>query len=405
MIGNPPYGLFNKKQNKGESITVSPEILSYYKNCVEYKSAQGGMLNIFRLFIIKSINLCCNNGTFCEIFPLAYTCDISCYKTRKYTYDNCRIINIEAFPERDNPKNRVFENAQLSACILPMSKTYKKDYSFTLRINRERYVEKDRRYSTFTISQLNTIDKSYISIPLTEPEDTLILLKVYDNSKPLSKYGKCYTGEIDMTFCKSAFTQNSMDYRLLRGANIDRYEIKENMSQGEVFYINKDALNRIKNVNDNLYSDKRIVMQGITGVNEKTRLKMSLCTKSYCANSVNYCVFNSNEVSIPYALALLNSKLLNFIFKLQSTNSNVNGYEVNNLPIAISSNKTKYEDLVNKVLTYRRDDNINSALKIENLIDLLVYRLYGLTYNEVLIVDPDTPITEEEYNNKRESNE
>ena len=132
---------------------------------------------------------------------------------------------------------------------------------------------------------------------------------------------------------------------------------------------------------------------------------MSLCTKSYCANSVNYCVFNSNEVSIPYALALLNSKLLNFIFKLQSTNSNVNGYEVNNLPIAISSNKTKYEDLVNKVLTYRRDDNINSALKIENLIDLLVYRLYGLTYNEVLIVDPDTPITEEEYNNKRESNE
>ena len=127
---------------------------------------------------------------------------------------------------------------------------------------------------------------------------------------------------------------------------------------------------------------------------------MSLCTKSYCANSVNYCVFNSNEVSIPYALALLNSKLLNFIFKLQSTNSNVNGYEVNNLPIAISSNKTKYEDLVNKVLAYRRDDNINSALKIENLIDLLVYRLYGLTYNEVLIVDPDTPITEEEYNNE-----
>ena len=243
VIGNPPYGLFNKKQNKGESITVSPEILSHYKNCVEYKSAQGGMLNIFRLFIIKSINLCCNNGTFCEIFPLAYTCDISCYKTRKYTYDNCRIINIEAFPERDNPKKRVFENAKMSVCILTMSKTYKKDYSFTLRINRERYVEKDRRYSTFTISQLNTIDESYLSIPLTEPEATLILLKVYDNSKPLSKYGKCYTGEIDMTFCKSAFTKNSMDYRLLRGANIGRYEIKENMSQGEVFYINVSSMN------------------------------------------------------------------------------------------------------------------------------------------------------------------
>ena len=30
-------------------------------------------------------------------------------------------------------------------------------------------------------------------------------------------------------------------------------------------------------------------------------------------------------------------------------------------------------------------------------IDLLVYHLYGLTYNEVLIVDPETPITQEEY--------
>ena len=124
---------------------------------------------------------------------------------------------------------------------------------------------------------------------------------------------------------------------------------------------------------------------------------MSLCTKSYCANSVNYCVFNSNEVSITYALALLNSKLLNFIFKLQSTNSNVNGYEVNNLPIAISSNKTVYEDLVNRVLECRRSNNIISALTFEKQIDLLVYHLYGLSYDEVLIVDPDTPITREEY--------
>ena len=33
----------------------------------------------------------------------------------------------------------------------------------------------------------------------------------------------------------------------------------------------------------------------------------------------------------------------------------------------------------------------------ENKIDFLVYHLYGLTYDEVLIVDPDTPITREEY--------
>ena len=33
--------------------------------------------------------------------------------------------------------------------------------------------------------------------------------------------------------------------------------------------------------------------------------------------------------------------------------------------------------------------------------DRLVYHLYGLTYDEVLIVDPETPITREEYENNK----
>ena len=37
------------------------------------------------------------------------------------------------------------------------------------------------------------------------------------------------------------------------------------------------------------------------------------------------------------------------------------------------------------------------ASALEQQIDLLVYHLYGLTYDEVLIVDPATPITKEEY--------
>jgi hypothetical protein len=38
---------------------------------------------------------------------------------------------------------------------------------------------------------------------------------------------------------------------------------------------------------------------------------------------------------------------------------------------------------------------------MENEIDLLVYHLYGLTYDEVLIVDPETPITREEYEHNK----
>lgn len=40
-----------------------------------------------------------------------------------------------------------------------------------------------------------------------------------------------------------------------------------------------------------------------------------------------------------------------------------------------------------------------NTLSLKKEIDFLVYHLYGLTYEEVLIVAPKTPITKEEYEN------
>lgn len=177
VIGNPPYGLFNKKQNKGESIIVAPQVLEVYKTAIEYIPARGGMLNIFRLFIIKSVRLLCKGGVFSEIFPLAYTCDISAAKTREFVFQECRIISLEMFPERDNPKKRVFENAKMSVCILTMLKVKSYDYRFNMRVNRERYIEDYKETSYISLSQIRMIDPIYQSIPLTEKKIQIFLLK------------------------------------------------------------------------------------------------------------------------------------------------------------------------------------------------------------------------------------
>ena len=39
---------------------------------------------------------------------------------------------------------------------------------------------------------------------------------------------------------------------------------------------------------------------------------------------------------------------------------------------------------------------INTS-SLEKDIDFLVYHIYGLTYDEILIIDSETPITKEEY--------
>ena len=67
------------------------------------------------------------------------------------------------------------------------------------------------------------------------------------------------------------------------------------------------------------------------------------------------------------------------------------------MPIKITSNQQQIVDVVNSILDTKRKDYLADTSKEEVEIDRLVYKLYGLTYDEVLIVDPQTPITREQY--------
>lgn len=69
-----------------------------------------------------------------------------------------------------------------------------------------------------------------------------------------------------------------------------------------------------------------------------------------------------------------------------------------NIPIKVD--KYFMEKIINIVdicLHEKRQNLGKDILSKEIEIDLLVYHLYGLTYDEVLIVDPQTTITREEY--------
>lgn len=68
------------------------------------------------------------------------------------------------------------------------------------------------------------------------------------------------------------------------------------------------------------------------------------------------------------------------------------------VPLDIDS--LEIEDLVNSILFAKHSISDADTSMLEQQIDLLVYRLYGLTYDEILIVDPQTHITREEYEKK-----
>jgi len=184
---------------------------------------------------------------------------------------------------------------------------------------------------------------------------------------------------------------------MIKGAAIQRYQILEEMSQGEIQYLNSTAfLKHNTSPKSKHHKLRRIVMQGITGVNEAVRLKMTIIDSGiFCGNSANYILIEDSSLQREYLLAVLNSRLMNWFFKLFSTNSNVNGYQVDNLPIAKpGTHGTKIVARVNEILSITKDEDYqNSTAKqakvkeLERQIDQMVYELYGLTPEEIAVVE------------------
>ena len=390
VIGNPPYGLINKKQNQQETIKMTEEELKYIKNKDIYQPAKGGLLNIFRLFVCKSHYLLKEHGCLCLIFPMAFMCDLSSSKLRRLVIENEKINFIEAFPERDDENKRVFKSAKMSVCILNSERNDNKKnvgYFYT-RTHWDKYVDETNEKVFINSNMIRNIDEANLTIPIITSKELKVMNKIVENSDKMSSYSKCYEGEVNLTFHKE-YIKNIPTYsKLIRGAQVQRYIITNTVSQGEILYIDQEKyLENVTSDKSRHFKNKRLVMQGITGINEKNRLKMALLSNNeFCANSANYIVENSN-LKIEYILGILNSKMMNWYFKRLSTNSNVNGYEVDNLPLKID----KVNELVEAVENYLNYKNDNYAVqdvnKFEDIINNIVYEIYGLDSNDIDIIE------------------
>jgi adenine-specific DNA-methyltransferase len=350
------------------------------------------MLNIFRIFIVRSIQLLADKGTFSEIFPLAFVGDCSASELRRWIFDNCRVDFIEAFPERDNPNKRVFEAAKMSVCILNLQRVKSPNQTFFLRINTDRFVDERSPRTMLTRDQLTLLDKTNLTIPMLVDWELRLLTKMYSVSSRIADIGHCYTGEIDLTLGKPYISRNEADATLLRGAILDRYTIRREMSQGEFLYLKASKYKaEVTGKKASHFKTTRLAMQGITGVNERIRLKMTMIpAEVFCANSVNYIHFTNDEVTPKAILGVLNSRLLNWVFSKYSTNSNVNGYEVDNLPVPLFKNepmKATIVQLVDQILGVKQQNPDADTTEVELRIDRLVYELYDLTVDEIGLLE------------------
>lgn len=115
---------------------------------------------------------------------------------------------------------------------------------------------------------------------------------------------------------------------------------------------------------------------------------------------------DTNTKSLKYACALLNSKLLTFyalrkeiLRKGNKATPHVGVKGLSSIPVPQVSKEQQslIANIVDKIIDNKKFSNEIAVSTYVSQIDSIIYKLYELTYDEILIVDPQTPIIREEY--------
>lgn len=93
-------------------------------------------------------------------------------------------------------------------------------------------------------------------------------------------------------------------------------------------------------------------------------------------------------------LAILNSKLMDWCFRKTSTNNHVGGYELEALPFPITI-PAKFQKAISALvdclhITIQKNPAADTST-LEREIDQNVYALYGLTPEEIRVIDKSIP--------------
>ena len=122
----------------------------------------------------------------------------------------------------------------------------------------------------------------------------------------------------------------------------------------------------------------------------------------YFGFSFSSIINKDNDRSLKYLLALLNSNFAYSWFKINGKQRGV-GLDIGVIKLRmfpipiIEKQKSRIEELVDTIITNKSD--LKETKELEDHLDVLIYKLYELNYEDVLIIDEAFAMSEVEYNN------
>jgi hypothetical protein len=309
----------------------------YFENTPSLKPALGRKLDLYRLFLMQGSNEVKHKGLLGFIIPMSLLCDQQTENLRNYCLAKLTMIQVDAFPQKDDPNRRVFYEAKLATCIPILRKSQNSSHSLLLTIHPGKLIEEVEGVSHLDYQRLKEINPFTGGIPLIRQDSEFNLLhRLYSNPffDLLGEHLVTYQGEINETthvsFLKEDSTVGPLVYR---GSNVHRYDLVEEAKQGKELYLNEKEF--ISRYNKGKYMHtvlKRYGYQRKAALDNWRRLIFGpLPCPSYCFESISY--FLDEGTKTMFFLAVLNSQMMEWRFGLTSTNNMVSTDEIASLPI------------------------------------------------------------------------
>lgn len=319
IVSNPPYLVLKPNKAKagvGGTDKIQEQI-TYYRTCGFYQYSIEGMLNLYQLAIERMLQMLKHGGELGIICPSTLFGDVSASKLRKHLLLRNNVRSIRFFAE----KIPLFENVNQATNIFILQKGGE-----TSNIT----ISDEDEVFEVNISLVKELFPENLEIPTIKSLEWDILRKL-SSMKKIKQISSIRNrrGELDLTLCRDFITAVHTPYRLVRGNMIGESEVKN--INGE--YVKEEFIpTRSKEYRALDFNRRRLICQQISNGGLRRRLKFIFCASSdILANSCNY--ISADDDTLAKLFLILNSSILNWRFKITSSNNHINNYELDELPI------------------------------------------------------------------------
>jgi len=370
VIGNPPYLQLSKV--KSTSIKEKEYLINRF-------GTSGGRLNTYIFFIHQSEKISNKNSFVSYIIPNTILTQDYYKETRRLLLEDIKLYEIGYFDSLP------FDDAVVETVIISYSKVKNIKAIDFVKFSEMNYTfDKSVFISKFINDESHRI--SYVLDEFTESifekESIIKLNKLADINQGIALKG-------DKTLSIKNTNKNNDYYKVLDGRNINKYSI--DWIDTFLDY----SLERIHSCKTKTIfeSEEKLFFRRVSA-----NLIFSYDNEQYFALNtlvvVNLKEDKKEEFQLKYLLAVLNSNLLQHVYKhkFKSTKtvfSEIQAKSVGLLPIKLLDFESQlhFSNKVNQILSLKKQNSKADTTVLEKEIDQMVYKLYNLTAEEITIVE------------------